>query len=83
MWNDFIELTEDLDNICRAHCGEPEERGPWHPNHINKFYRSVTCELAHTSVGLELGRADLCPLQLDNHAAGHRPIPPPTGNSAR
>ena len=50
MWNDFIELTEDLDNICYAHCGEPEERGPWHPNHINKFYRSVTCELAHTSV---------------------------------
>ena len=50
MWNRFIELTNDLDDLCKSQCGSPEERGPWHPNHINKFYSSVRCEMAHTSV---------------------------------
>jgi phycocyanobilin:ferredoxin oxidoreductase len=50
MWNKFRDLTKSLDIVCEGYCGHAEERGPWHRDHINKFYSSVRCELAHTSV---------------------------------
>lgn len=50
IWNKFRDLTKSLDIVCEGYCGHAEERGPWHRDHLNKFYKSVRCELAHTSV---------------------------------